>query len=98
LNAELLFTHPFVPVFFMLMLIGLIFVIIGIIVEADIIISPIKGFVIGALVHNETFTENNNEITEYTLQCLLGIISINVIWRNQNGSKESPNDITNGLK
>jgi len=97
LNAELLFTHPFVPVFFMLMLIGAIFVIIGFIVGAEIIVSPIKGFVIGALVHDETYIENNKQITEYTLQCLLGIISINVIWETHNGSNELPNDTTNGL-
>lgn len=70
------------------MFIAGIFVTIGITVGAEIIISPIKGFVIGALVHNETFEEDNKEITEYTLQCLLGIISVNVIWQTHNGLKE----------
>lgn len=72
----------------MLMIISGIFVTIGVKVGAEIILSPIKGFVIGALVHNETFIENNKEITEYTLQCLIVIISINVIWQTHNGLKK----------
>jgi hypothetical protein len=67
------------------MTIGGVFVVVGFVVRAEIIVSPIKGFVIGALVHDETYTENNTEITEYTLQCLLGIISINVEWERHNG-------------
>lgn len=77
--------HPVIPLFLMLMSIAFIFVVIALIVDAEIIISPIKGFVIGALVHNETFNENNKNVTEYTLQCLLGIISVNVLWRRQSG-------------
>ena len=88
MNAELIFSSPIVPLFFMLMIISGIFVTIGVKVGAEIILSPIKGFVIGALVHNETYIENNKEITEYTLQCLIGIISINVIWQTHNGLKK----------
>lgn len=75
-----IFASPILHIFILLMTIGAIFMVVGFIVKAEIIISPVKGFMIGALVHDETFTENNTEITEYTLQCLLGIISINVIW------------------
>lgn len=85
MNPNDIFSFPIVPLFMMLMIIGFIFIVIAFIVDAEIIISPIKGFVIGALVHNETFEQNDKEITEYTLQCLLGIISINVLWQRQNG-------------
>ena len=80
-----IFASPILHIFILLMTIGGIFIVIGFVVRAEIIISPIKGFVIGALVHDETHTENNTEITEYTLQCLLGVISINVIWERRNG-------------
>lgn len=85
MDANKIFLYPIVPLFMMLMLIALIFIIIALIVDAEIILSPVKGFMIGALVHNETFEENDQEVTEYTLQCLLGIISVNVLWRKQNG-------------
>lgn len=80
-----IFASPILHIFVLLMTIAAIFVVIGFIVKAEIIISPIKGFMIGALVHDETFTENDTEITEYTLQCLLGVISVNVLWERQNG-------------
>ena len=80
-----IFASPILHIFILLMTIGGIFVVVGFVVRAEIIISPIKGFVIGALVHDETYTENNTEITEYTLQCLLGVISINVEWERHNG-------------
>ena len=80
-----IFFYPIVPFFVMLMILAFIFIVIGFAVNGEIIISPIKGFVVGALVHDETFEQDNKEITEYTLQCLLGIISINVLWQRQNG-------------
>ncbi len=80
-----IFASPILHLFMLLMTIGGIFTVIGFMVRAEIIISPIKGFVVGALVHDETYTENNTKITEYTLQCLLGVISINVIWERQDG-------------
>jgi hypothetical protein len=85
MDANKIFLYPIVPLFMMLMLIALIFIVIALIVDGEIILSPVKGFMIGALVHNETFEENNQEVTEYTLQCLLGIISVNVLWRKQSG-------------
>jgi len=83
--AEDVLLSPIIPLFVMLMLIAFIYVVIAFMVDGEIIISPVKGFMIGALVHNETFEENGQEVTEYTLQCLLGIISVNVLWQNQSG-------------
>ena len=54
-----------------------IFLIIGQIKNADIIISPIKGFMLGFLYHKEDYDDLTSD---YTLQCLLGFISINVLW------------------
>jgi len=85
MDANEIFFSPVVPLFIALMLIAMMFIIIGFMFNAEIIISPVKGFMIGALVHNETFDDNGQEVTEYTLQCLLGIISVNVLWRNQDG-------------
>ena len=45
-------------------------------IDAEITISPIKGIMIGFLYHKEQYEEED----EVTLQCLLGVISINVIW------------------
>ncbi len=44
--------------------------------KAEIIITIIKGFMIGALYHKE----QHQKETEITLQCLLGIFSLTVIW------------------
>ncbi len=85
MDANEIFSYPIVPLFIMLMIIAFIFVVIAFIVGGEIIISPIKGFMVGALVHDETFEENNRNVTEYTLQCLLGIISVNVLWERQDG-------------
>jgi len=61
------------------------FLIIGQIKNAEIIISPVKGIMFGFLYHKEQYEQED----EITLQCLLGIISINVIWINRlNGSQE----------
>ena len=68
-----------------LLVIGLSFLVIGQIKKADIILSPIMGIMFGFLYHKEQYEEED----EYTLQCLIGIISINVIWINQqNGSEK----------
>ena len=68
-----------------LMVIALIFTIIGQFKNAEIIISPVVGIMFGFLYHKEQYEGED----EYTLQCLLGIISINVIWINQlNGSQK----------
>ena len=68
-----------------LLVIALSFLIIGQIKRADIILSPITGIMFGFLYHKEQYEDED----EYTLQCLIGIISINVIWINQqNGSEK----------
>jgi len=68
-----------------LIVVALIFLIIGQIKNAEIILSPIVGIMFGFLYHKEQFEEEN----EYTLQCVLCVISITVIWINQpNGSEK----------
>jgi hypothetical protein len=59
--------------------VAFVFIIIGHNKAADIYISPIKGIMFGFLYHKEQYTEGD----EYTLQSLLGVISITVIWINQ---------------
>ncbi len=61
-----------------LLLVAFIFILIGHLKNGEIIISPIKGFMFGFLYHKEEYIEED----EYTLQCLLGVISVNVIWKN----------------
>ena len=86
MDASLFLSSPFVLIFTILMLIAFLFILIGFSVNAEIIISPIKGFMVGALVHNETYiNEENEEVTEYTLQCLIFIISVNVLWEKRSG-------------
>ena len=67
-----------------LLIVAFIFIIIGHNKGADIIISPIKGIMFGFLYHKEQYTEGD----EYTLQSLLGVISITVIWINQQNGSE----------
>ena len=44
--------------------------------KADIIISPIKGMMFGALYHKDEYEDEN----EFTIQFLFFIFSINIIW------------------
>lgn len=62
-----------------LFLIVFAFLIIGQIKKADIILSPIIGIMFGFLYHKEQYEDED----EYTLQCVIGVISITVIWINQ---------------
>ena len=62
-----------------LLLMAFTFIVIGHFKNGEIIISPIKGIMFGFLYHKEQYEEDD----EFTLQCLLGVISINVIWINQ---------------
>lgn len=62
-----------------LLIVAFTFIAIGQFKNADIIISPIKGIMFGFLYHKEQYKQED----EITLQCLLGIISINVIWINR---------------
>ena len=59
-----------------LLLVSLIFVIVGQIKKADIILSPIVGLMFGFLYNKAEYKEDQ----EINLQCLLGIICITVIW------------------
>jgi len=65
--------------FIILLAFAFLFLLIAQIKKAEIIISPIIGFMLGVLYHKEQYNKEN----EFTLQCLLGIISINVIWTKQ---------------
>tara|TARA_R110000744_G_scaffold92179_1_gene178621 strand:+ start:4277 stop:4531 length:255 start_codon:yes stop_codon:yes gene_type:complete len=57
-------------------------------IKADIIISPMVGFVTGCLYHKEVFIEEGIEVRSYTIQILMGVISLNVLWETQNGLEE----------
>jgi type III secretory pathway component EscS len=57
------------------------FYLIGEFVNAEIIISPVIGIMAGFL-YSKTELE---ETTEYTLQCLIFIVCISVVWEKQNG-------------
>jgi len=59
-----------------LLFMAFVFIMVGHFKDAEIIISPIKGLMFGFLYHKEQYKEED----EVTLQCLLGVISINVIW------------------
>lgn len=59
-----------------LLFMAFVFIMVGHFKDAEITISPIKGIMIGFLYHKEQYEEED----EVTLQCLLGVISINVIW------------------
>jgi len=57
-------------------------------IKADVIISPMVGFVSGFLYHKEVFIESGIKINSYTIQILMGVISLNVLWEIQNGLEE----------
>tara|TARA_R110002153_G_scaffold26625_1_gene83271 strand:+ start:1419 stop:1673 length:255 start_codon:yes stop_codon:yes gene_type:complete len=57
-------------------------------IKADIIISPMVGFVTGCLYHKEVFIEGAIEVRSYTIQILMGVISLNILWEKQNGLEE----------
>lgn len=66
-----------------LLLLTTIFLVIGTFKRADIYIVLLKGFMVGALYHKEQYDDG---FDEYTLQCMLGIISFTVRWeREQSG-------------
>lgn len=66
-----------------LLLLTTIFLVIGTFKRADIYIVLLKGFMVGALYHKEQYDDG---FDEYTLQCMLGILSFTVRWeREQSG-------------
>lgn len=44
--------------------------------KAEILFSPVLGFMIGSLI---SYDEYEGEI-DYTLQCCIGFISITILW------------------
>ena len=66
-------------IIFLFIVLLLICVIIGHINNADIIISPIKGMMFGVLYHKEFYIDED----EHTIQLLVFIFSINIIWINR---------------
>lgn len=51
-------------------------------VDCEIIITPIKGVMLGALYNDEDFEDE----TDHTIQVLLFVISFNFLWTTTNGS------------
>ncbi len=68
----------------LLMVVCLAYLIIGQINKAEIILSPVIGIMFGFLYSKEQLEEGN----EITLQCVIGVISITVIWINQQNGSE----------
>jgi len=68
----------------LLMLVAMTFLVIGQFKKAEIILSPVVGIMFGFLYHKEQYEQED----EITLQCLLGIISVNVIWINQQSGSQ----------
>ena len=68
----------------LLMVVCLAYLIIGQINNAEIILSPVIGIMFGFLYSKEQLEEGN----EITLQCVIGVISITVIWINQQNGSE----------
>ena len=46
-------------------------------VNADIYLQPIIGLMFGALYSKE---ELEDDLTQYTLQCCIGFISLTIVW------------------
>ena len=67
-----------------LMIVAFVFLIIAQVKNAEIILSPVIGIMFGFLYHKEQYEQKD----ETTLQCLLGVISITVIWINQQDGLE----------
>ena len=68
----------------LLMIVALAYLIIGQRNNADIILSPVIGMMFGFLYSKEQLEQGN----EITLQCVIGVISITVIWINQQNGSE----------
>jgi hypothetical protein len=68
----------------LLMVVCLAYLIIGQINNAEIILSPVIGIMFGFLYSKEQLEQGN----EITLQCVIGVISVTVIWINQHNGSE----------
>lgn len=59
-------------------LIGISFLFLGYAMNAEISFAPVLGFVMGALYSFSDFDNGR----EHTLQCLIGFISITIVWED----------------
>ena len=59
-----------------LIIITFIVLLYGVYKKAEILFSPVLGFMIGSLI---SYDEYEGEI-DYTLQCCIGFISITILW------------------
>lgn len=64
-------------ILYILLIATTLILIIGQLKNAEIIVGLIKGFMFGVLYHEQEYDDNT---IDYTLQCLIGFISVNVIW------------------
>ena len=65
------------PILYILLIAVTIILIVGQFKNAEIIVGLIKGFMVVILYHEQEYDDNT---IDYTLQCLIGFISVNVIW------------------
>lgn len=59
-------------------LISISFLILGYTMNAEITFAPVLGFIMGALYSFSDFDNGR----EHTLQCLIGFISITIVWED----------------
>jgi len=64
-------------ILYILLIATTLILIIGQLKNAEIIVGLIKGLMFGVLYHEQEYDDNT---VDYTLQCLIGFISVNVIW------------------
>ncbi len=62
---------------YILLAIATVFLLIGQMKNAEITIGPVIGFMIGFLYSHQEFEDDT---CDTTLQCVLGFISISVVW------------------
>lgn len=59
-----------------IIIVATVFLMIGAYNKAEVFISPVIGFMFGALLSYEDYDDG----TDYTLQTCIGFISITVVW------------------
>jgi len=59
-------------------LISISFLFLGYAMNAEITFAPVLGFIMGALYSYTDFDDGR----EHTLQCLIGFISITIVWED----------------
>tara|TARA_R110002012_G_scaffold125573_2_gene277167 strand:+ start:988 stop:1203 length:216 start_codon:yes stop_codon:yes gene_type:complete len=67
-------------IYFVLLIVVTFFVLLfGMQKKAEILFSPVLGFMFGSLISYEEYEEE----TDYTIQCCIGFISITIIWTHK---------------